>query len=154
MTEEDIKVSDNPGGIPIEKPLTSAPAAPLEESDDSVDVDDSLKKPTDLQVAKGDDVLPDFTFPLREICIAIPGGNLRFNPVASLFASIVLWGLTIWCMVHPETAKDALVTARGRVTELFTWFYVGTNPMFMVRRKDVDEDCNKCSQASLAERRL
>ena len=132
--EEEIKLTDNPGGIPVEKPMTSAPAAPLEESDDSAGMDDDLKKDLQVSPGDGDGHLPDFTFPLREVCIPIPGGNLRFNPIASIFATIVLWGLTIWCMVHPETANDALVTARARVTELFTWFYVGTNPMFMVRR--------------------
>jgi hypothetical protein len=73
-------------------------------------------------------------FNMREVVIQLPGGGqMRFNPFASLFAIVILWGLTIWCMVDPENSSESIIAWKARVTELFTWFYVGTNPIFMVR---------------------
>merc|ERR1712232_161733 len=34
-------------------------------------------------------------------------------------------------MVEPDKASDTLIDWRSGVAELFTWFYVGTNPAFM-----------------------
>jgi Cys-rich protein (TIGR01571 family) len=106
----------------------AAPAPPAyaepEDSDDSLGKSD-LKKP-----AHGE--LPDFTFPMREVVIGMPNGKvIRFNPVASGFAILCLWGLAIWCMTNPEQARNTLVQSRTRIAELFTWFYIGTNPFFM-----------------------
>lgn len=73
-------------------------------------------------------------FHMREVIYNLSGGSqIRFNPVSTAFAILVLWGVSIWCMVQPEDANSTLIEWRGRLTELFTWFYIGTNPIFMVR---------------------
>jgi hypothetical protein len=107
----------------------TAPAPPAdagEKEDDSLDKEkDSFKKPPHQS--------PALTFPMREVVIPIGKSEIRFNPFASIFAIIFLWGISIWCMVSPEAAADTLGEWRGILTELFTWFYIGTNPAFMVR---------------------
>ncbi len=108
----------------------AAPAPPAdsgEEEDDSLDKEkNSLKKPPHQS--------PALTFPMRYVVIPIGNSEIRFNPFASIFAIIFLWGISIWCMVSPEAASDTLNEWRGILTELFTWFYIGTNPAFMVCR--------------------
>eukprot|EP00934_Nitzschia_sp_Nitz4_P009058 Nitzschia sp. Nitz4//scaffold199_size41809//4067//6877//NITZ4_007444-RA/size41809-processed-gene-0.55-mRNA-1//-1//CDS//3329540543//9048//frame0 len=101
---------------------------PVPESDDDENEDVKEKKPT-LEEA----VLHHEQFNMREVVIHLPGGaQMRFNPLASAFATLLLWGLAIWCMVEPENASTTLIAWRGRIAELFTWFYIGTNPAFMV----------------------
>jgi hypothetical protein len=113
----------------------AAPAPPAyaepADSDDSLGKSD-LKKPTKDHVE-----LPDFVFPMREIVIDMPYGKvIRFNPVASLFSIVCLWGLAIWCMTNPVQARETLESSRTKISELFTWFYIGTNPFFMVGDHD------------------
>eukprot|EP00980_Cylindrotheca_fusiformis_P001227 scaffold331_cov117-Cylindrotheca_fusiformis.AAC.5 len=76
-------------------------------------------------------------FGMREIVIPIGGSELRFNPLTSIFAIILLWGLSIWCMVDPAGSRTSLLEYRRQVSDLFTWFYVGTNPAFMVRSDEL-----------------
>ncbi len=101
------------------------------ESDDSSSNHDELTKKSLEQTVRHHE-----QFNMREIIIYLPGGSqMRFNPFTSMFAIVVLWGLAIWCMVAPEGASTTIIEWKARVTELFTWFYVGTNPVFMVRTK-------------------
>ena len=73
-------------------------------------------------------------FHMREVVYDLPGGGqMRFNPFASLFAIVILWGIAIWCIVDPPGASASLGNAMSEVSSLFSWFYVGTNPAFMVR---------------------
>eukprot|EP00980_Cylindrotheca_fusiformis_P001230 scaffold331_cov117-Cylindrotheca_fusiformis.AAC.8 len=70
-------------------------------------------------------------FGMREVVIPLGGSELRFNPLTSIFAIILLWGLSIWCMVEPVDSRVTLLEYRRQISDLFTWFYVGTNPAFM-----------------------
>ena len=100
-----------------------------QESFDSSRDDDAVKKPLGPGMAQQHE-----HFPMREVIIGLPGGaQLRFNPFVSLLAIAVLWGVAIWCMVAPDTASATVIAWKAQVTELFTWFYVGSNPAFMVR---------------------
>ena len=144
MADDNPSKEEATAAVAVEESTTAAPEGPKVvdpvESEESEDIDDTVKKDDSVVPAKkvggieGDrnEDLPDFEFPLKEVCFPLFGGTVRFNPVTSAFAGIVLWGLTIWCMVDPEGSKAALAQARLRVTELFTWFYIGTNPFFMV----------------------
>eukprot|EP00934_Nitzschia_sp_Nitz4_P002048 Nitzschia sp. Nitz4//scaffold80_size88189//71589//78338//NITZ4_005093-RA/size88189-processed-gene-0.64-mRNA-1//1//CDS//3329558648//2048//frame0 len=90
------------------------PKVPVVDSDDEDDVKD--QKPTIEEVVKHHE-----QFNIREVVIYLPGGSqIRFNPFASF-----------WCMIDPENANTTLVVWKGRISELFTWFYIGTNPAFM-----------------------
>jgi len=42
-------------------------------------------------------------------------------------------GLSIMCMIAPSWSSEMLTGARALVTSMFTWFYVCTNPIYMVR---------------------
>jgi hypothetical protein len=35
-------------------------------------------------------------------------------------------------MMEPIASRDKLLEFRATVADMFTWFYVGTNPAFMV----------------------
>jgi len=72
-------------------------------------------------------------FPMRTFQLVNAEGEIYFylNPVVSAFGILCLWGLSIWCMSDPESAKDALIQGRKNLSAMFTWFYVGTNPAFM-----------------------
>ena len=73
-------------------------------------------------------------FNMREVVLSIPGvAEIRFNPFVSLIATVLLWGLAVWCIVDPDSASSTLIDWRSGVADLFTWFYIGTNPAFMVR---------------------
>ncbi|CAJ1939141.1 unnamed protein product [Cylindrotheca closterium] len=78
-----------------------------------------------------DTIVEHEKYGMREIVIPVGDKEIRFNPVTSVFAIAFLWGLAVWCMTDPEFSRDKLVEFRGNVAELFTWFYVGTNPAFM-----------------------
>ena len=73
-------------------------------------------------------------FPMRTFKIDNADGKAVFllNPVVSFIGMAVLWGISIWCMADPSNASAILIDGRYRLTKMFTWFYVGTNPAFMV----------------------
>ena len=75
-------------------------------------------------------------FPMRTYKITNQEGHAVFllNPVVSFIGMAVLWGLSIWCMADPTNASAILIDGRYRLTKMFTWFYVGTNPAFMVSK--------------------
>ena len=100
---------------------------------------DSSRNPNDevVKTTSGQDIAHYGHFHMREIIIDLPGGaQMRFNPVVSFFAIAVLWGVAIWCMVAPDQASATIIEWKAQVTELFTWFYVGSNPAFMVCTDD------------------
>ena len=97
-------------------------------------VDDGITKEAPAEAMQWDGNHDDF--PMRTLEVPTRANdNTRFllNPVVSVFAICFLWGLSIWCMFAPDTAADVLIEWRGSVTSKFSWFYVGTNPAFMVR---------------------
>jgi hypothetical protein len=67
-------------------------------------------------------------YPFREFTFRIPGlkDQIAFNPVVSLIGIIILWGLSIWCMVDPEGSNAVLGSWRGSVTLYFTWLFIGS----------------------------
>jgi Cys-rich protein (TIGR01571 family) len=78
-------------------------------------------------------------FPIRECVVPLPSifscfnnddghNELRFNPLTSILSLAVLWGLSIYCMVAPDSAKSALSDSFTNVTEHFTWLFIIANP--------------------------
>jgi hypothetical protein len=115
-----------------EEPTVAVAAAPAPPADSGEEEDDSLDKEKD-SLKKTAHQSPALTFPMREVVFSLGDSEIRFNPFASLFAIVFLWGISIWCMLSPEVAADTLVEWRGIITNMFTWFYVVTNPAFLVR---------------------
>ena len=122
--------------VVIEEAAKADPAISHGDDDDDSSQEDPIlaKAKTGAELTFEESVHHHELYNMREVVIHLPGGSqMRFNPCASLFAIAVLWGLAIWCMVDPKGASTNLINWRASVTELFTWFYVGTNPAFMVR---------------------
>jgi hypothetical protein len=73
-------------------------------------------------------------FPMRTFQLTNEAGEIKFllNPVVSAIGILILWGLSIWCMSDPTGSREMLIEGRGNLSSMFTWFYVGTNPAFMV----------------------
>merc|ERR1719203_247019 len=46
-------------------------------------------------------------------------------------ASIILWAMTLWCMIDPETSKEYLKGLQSDVTATFTWLYIGSNGVWV-----------------------
>eukprot|EP00567_Pseudictyota_dubia_P013108 CAMPEP_0197435970 /NCGR_PEP_ID=MMETSP1175-20131217/3452_1 /TAXON_ID=1003142 /ORGANISM="Triceratium dubium, Strain CCMP147" /LENGTH=890 /DNA_ID=CAMNT_0042965125 /DNA_START=170 /DNA_END=2842 /DNA_ORIENTATION=+ len=70
-------------------------------------------------------------YPLRETSIPVCGGSLIFNSFTSIFGIAILWGFSIWCMVQPEKALETMVSFKAQCTQFFTWFFIGTKPIFI-----------------------
>jgi len=51
-------------------------------------------------------------------------GPLRFNPLVSVIAFVVLWGFAIWCIEEPKEALSNLTLWRDWVAYYFTWLYI------------------------------
>lgn len=73
-------------------------------------------------------------FPMRTFQLTDADGKPWFllNPVVAFIGMAILWGLSIWCMIDPVNAAAVLIEGRTRLSAMFTFFYVGTNPAFMV----------------------
>lgn len=71
-------------------------------------------------------------FPMRAMTIDLPfnGGQLYFNHATSLIGIGLLWGLAIWCILDPEGSRAELIRWRQQSSLYFTWFYIGTRPLF------------------------
>ena len=128
MVETEIDVKPTEAAVDDAEKVAASEGEEVDSSNEN-DNDETLKKG-----AYDEAVNLHEQFHMREVVINLPGGSqIRFNPFSSLFAIVILWGLAIWCMVDPENASSTIIGWKARVTELFTWFYVGTNPAFMVR---------------------
>lgn len=69
--------------------------------------------------------------PMRETEIHLGRfGTMRFNHVTSIIGMAILWGVAAWCMADPDGALSQLKAWRGKSALHFTWFYVGTRPIF------------------------
>jgi len=70
-------------------------------------------------------------FPMREVTFKLPflKESISFNPVVSLIGLVPLWALTAYCMAEPEDANTTLKEWFNTVVELFTWFYIVSNPV-------------------------
>ena len=72
-------------------------------------------------------------YPMREFvfhlcCFERP---LRFNPLTSAIGVGLLWGISLWCIVDPTGSLAEVLLWRSKSTEYFTWFYIGTRPLFL-----------------------
>eukprot|EP00542_Grammatophora_oceanica_P014072 CAMPEP_0194035190 /NCGR_PEP_ID=MMETSP0009_2-20130614/7648_1 /TAXON_ID=210454 /ORGANISM="Grammatophora oceanica, Strain CCMP 410" /LENGTH=917 /DNA_ID=CAMNT_0038676457 /DNA_START=171 /DNA_END=2924 /DNA_ORIENTATION=- len=65
-------------------------------------------------------------YPMRELNL----GPICFNPLTTFIGVVTLWGVSLWCIVEPESSLEELLKWRAATTEYFTWFYVGTRPLF------------------------
>lgn len=99
---------------------------------------DDVNKPSvvDNELMKGNQKTIDFEDeetdpPMRETAIYMGRfGIMRFNHVTSIIGIAILWGVAGWCMAAPKEALDVLVTWRGKSALYFTWFYIGSRPVF------------------------
>ena len=80
------------------------------------------------------EVLETIETPMRKLSFPLVGGKpFLINPITTIFGIAVLWSLSIWCMTDPDNARAQLGTWQtAAVTQRFTWFYVGTNPLLTV----------------------
>ncbi|GBG27519.1 Hypothetical Protein FCC1311_037422 [Hondaea fermentalgiana] len=70
------------------------------------------------------------THPMRAIHVPVPfTKGIYCNPVTSILGIVVLWGLSIWCMVDPDSSYEYLTQAQAGTTTYFTWFYIVTTPI-------------------------
>lgn len=93
-----------------------------------------LKKNDDAAKFGGDDQYEfDITkYPVREteLKLLFLKKSMAFNPLVSLIGVVVLWGLSIWCMVDPDGSYTTLTGWRSQVTLHFTWLFIGTRCVF------------------------
>lgn len=114
--------------------VVTAPEAKHVSSNDSSEAsEDDLKK--DVLTKKHNDEDREFDlekFPVRELEVQFPFFKdvVAFNPFVSLIGVVVLWGLSIWCMVDPDGSYNTLAGWRSNITAYFTWLFIGTRAAF------------------------
>ena len=57
-------------------------------------------------------------------------GEIRFNPIASLGAILVIWGFVIWCSIAGEDVPFNDWTEW--IVDNFTWLYIGSTDVWIV----------------------
>ena len=104
------------------------PAPDVELASDETSDDLKKMEPTNVDVSEYDTE----KYPLREFEIKFCGmaDKIAFNPVVSLIGIVVLWGLSIWCMVDPSGSSEVLTDWRSNVTLSFTWLFMGSKCIF------------------------
>jgi hypothetical protein len=117
------------------------PMDDMDNDDDSSSEEQDLKKEEAAKLGETSAMAWDGEhdeFPMRTFKLTNAEGYPVFllNPVTSFIGMAVLWGLSIWCMVDPLNASTILIEGRTRLSAMFTFFYVGTNPAFMVSTKE------------------
>jgi choline-glycine betaine transporter len=65
---------------------------------------------------------------LREVTL----GPLRFNPVVSFFAMVLIWGIAIYCMADEKDASETLGKTMEFVADEFTWLYIGSQDIWII----------------------
>jgi len=114
-----------------EVPAASAAAVGQEEEYVAAEVHDTEKgdefEEEDLKKQEFDREAHIASFPMRSLSV----GPICFNPFTSLLGIVILWGVAVWCMVDPDTAVKELVRMRQQSAFYFSWFYVGTRPVWM-----------------------
>lgn len=117
------KIDDEKGSIEPVDVENSVP--PYEKEDNAEDTDTSSSD----EIKKEQELLE--RFPLRSTTITLPNGNeIKFNGLTTLIGFAALWGLAIWCMVDPKGSFKILTDWQASVTDIFTWFYIASNPAF------------------------
>jgi choline-glycine betaine transporter len=54
-----------------------------------------------------------------------------FNPYSSIIGTAILWGFTIYCIVDQAEARAKMSTWQTWVTDTFTWFYIGSQGVWI-----------------------
>ena len=57
-------------------------------------------------------------------------GEIRFNPIASFLAILVIWGFVIWCSIAGEDVPFNDWTTW--IVDNFTWLYIGSTDVWIV----------------------
>ena len=57
-------------------------------------------------------------------------GEIRFNPVVSFLAILLIWGFVIWCIVQGEDVPFG--AWKAWIVNKFTWLYVGSQDLWAV----------------------
>ena len=57
-------------------------------------------------------------------------GEIRYNPVVTFLAMIVIWAFVIWCSIEKENVPFDAWTAW--IVDNFTWFYVGSTDVWII----------------------
>ena len=57
-------------------------------------------------------------------------GEIRFNPVVSILAILLIWGFVIWCVVQGEDVP--FKEWKAWIVKTFTWLYVGSQDLWAV----------------------
>jgi hypothetical protein len=107
------------------------PAAPDVELAASDETSEDLKKPMKKEPTDIDEYDME-KYPVREFQIQFCGmsDKISFNPVVSLIGIVILWGVSIWCMVDPDGSNETLGDWRSSVTLYFTWLFMGSKCVF------------------------
>ena len=50
-------------------------------------------------------------------------GEIRYNPIVSYMAIVLIWGFVIWCSIQGENVPFS--SWKKWVVDNFTWFYIG-----------------------------
>ena len=74
----------------------------------------------------------EFESKCRTVKASIGPIKLRFNPVVTIFSSLLIWGFAAWCMTYPTEARLELVKWTSWVTKKWTWLYISTQDIWAV----------------------
>jgi len=98
----------------------------------------SLAEDLDDPRAMEEDHFIGESYPMRRWEFKLPfcsepvGGTVSFNPVVSVVAMGIIWGLAGYCMADPDGSLEKLANAKAWVTEYTTSFIIGTTPLFLI----------------------
>jgi choline-glycine betaine transporter len=59
-------------------------------------------------------------------------GPFTLNPFVTIVGAAVLWGFAIWCIDDQEYAIESLNEWKLWVTETFSWYYIGTQNIWII----------------------
>jgi len=58
--------------------------------------------------------------------------GFRINPVATITTTVILWTSVLLFILAPTHAKNSLESAQNWITDVFTWFYIGTQNVWIL----------------------
>jgi hypothetical protein len=98
----------------------------------SAETSEDLKKPIMKKEPTDVDDYDMEKYPVREFefKLSFMEEKIAFNPVVSLIGIVILWGVSIWCMLDPEGSNKELGEWRSSVTLYFTWLFMGSKCAF------------------------
>ena len=60
------------------------------------------------------------------------GIQIGLNPVVTLLSVLVIWGFVVFGGLLPEFANKQMAEWKSRITQTFTWMYIGTQDAWAV----------------------